>query len=632
MKLTRGVGRAGASGLLAGLAGVVWLALFYGLNPNLVVDFDTAPPALLTGVYPNERDPVSGASFAWTGEDVTLRLAELDRRVPWNLELRVRGARPQPAENPELIVVADGVQLEPRRTSSDYQNITVPVPARADRRGLTITIRVSSTFVPGGSDRRSLGVMLDRLQLSPTGIVVPPRRAFAGAAAASAAMGAAIAALGVTAGSAIGAAMAIAAGIASAIARGFAPYTNFPDVASRAGISIALTLVLGTAIVRARMRAPLRNTARFSAAFSASALLLKLLILLHPDMPVGDALFHAHRFQELLGGRLFFTSVAPGDYLFPGAPGLYVFSSLFSHLVSRGPADMALLRIVCATSDATVSILLYSAIVRVWRDRLAGACAVAIHQLIPLDFGVLALGNLTNAFAQALSVVALVMMASASLQIARWVPWLCFTAILVAAFLSHASSFAILAGACLATAVLFRRRGGSALQPAANAILVSLAVAIATAVALYYSHYAETYRTQLARLFSEAARGAPDEAGRGILTRFFWVPRYLYLSFGIPALILAAWGARVRWRHRQSDQLTLSILGWTMACTAFLLVGIVSPLGVRYYLALLPVVAVMAGFGASAGWSAGGYARVAATVLLAWGLVEGVRGWWTAIG
>ena len=66
--MTRGVGRAGSTGLLGALAAIVWLALFYGLNPDLVVDFDTAPASLLTGVYPNERDPVSGRTFAWTGE------------------------------------------------------------------------------------------------------------------------------------------------------------------------------------------------------------------------------------------------------------------------------------------------------------------------------------------------------------------------------------------------------------------------------------------------------------------------------------------------------------------------------------------------------------------------------------
>jgi hypothetical protein len=632
VKMTRGVGRAGSTGLLAALAAIVWLALFYGLNADLVVDFDTAPPSLLTGVYPNERDPVSGTRFAWTGEEVTLRLPELDRRVGWTLKLRVRGARAQAAQNPELTLVADGLQIERRQTATDYEDLAVLIPARANSRGLTISIRASSTFVPGASDPRALGVMLDELRLSPAGIVVPPRSAFAGAASAAAAMGAAIAALGLTAGSAIGAAVVIAAGVASPIARGFAPYTNFPDIASRTGIAIALSLVVGTAIVRLRMGAPLRNTARFAAAFSASALLLKLLVLLHPDMPVGDALFHAHRFQEVLAGHLFFTFVAPGNRLFPGAPGLYVFSSALAGLVSRGSADIALLRIVCTIADAVAATLLYGMVVRVRGDRLAGACAVAIHHLIPLDFGVLALGNLTNAFGQALSVAALVMVASAPLQAARSAPTLLLTGVLTAAFLSHTSTFAVLSVACLTTVVLYWRYGGQALRPSTRALTLSVVIAIVLAVVSYYAYYLETYRTQLSRIATETATGAPDAAGRGILERLLGVPRDLYVHVGIPTLILTAWGARSLWRAWRSDRLTLSILGWTLACAVFLVIGIATPVQMRYYLASIPVFAVVAGLGASAGWSVGGSQRAVAAALLAWGLVEGVRGWWLAIG
>jgi hypothetical protein len=97
-------------------------------------------------------------------------------------------------------------------------------------------------------------------------------------------------------------------------------------------------------------------------------------------------------------------------------------------------------------------------------------------------------------------------------------------------------------------------------------------------------------------------------------------------------LILTAWGARVLWQSGQPDRLSLSILGWALACTGFLILGIVSPVDMRFYLASIPVLSIVAGFGASAGWSAGGRARVAAAALLAWGLVEGVRGWWMALG
>ena len=104
----------------------------------------------------------------------------------------------------------------------------------------------------------------------------------------------------------------------------------------------------------ARLRGePFRNTAKFAIAFTAAAFLLELLVLLHPDMPIGDALFHAHRFQDVLGGRYYFTSIAPGNYQFPYAPGLYVFAIPFAGLVRRGVADMTLLRtIVCARRRA----------------------------------------------------------------------------------------------------------------------------------------------------------------------------------------------------------------------------------------------------------------------------------------
>ena len=52
----------------------------------------------------------------------------------------------------------------------------------------------------------------------------------------------------------------------------------------------------------------------------------------------------------------------------------------------------------------------------------------------------------------------------------------------------------------------------------------------------------------------------------------------------------------------------------------------------RYYLASIPVVALVAGLGASAAWSAGGSARAVAGALLAWALLEGVFGWWATIG
>lgn len=627
-----GAGRIVSTGLLGALAAVVWLSLFYGVRPVLDVEFDSTPPRLLTGVYPAEREPVTGRTFAWTSEEATLRLPGLDRRVEWTLALRVRGARVVAAENPELTFMADGLHLGTAPTVTDYTDISVTIPAQPERRGLTLTIRSSATFVPGPADKRALGVTLDRLRLAPSGLVVPPRGAFAGTALASAAIGAAIAALGVTAGTAIAAATVVGAGVSSAIARGFAPFTDFPSVASRAGLVIALALVVGTAMVRLRRPAPLRNTARFAAAFSACALLLKLLVLLHPDMPIGDALFHAHRFQEVLAGHLYFTSVAPGNYLFPYAPGLYVFAAPFAGLVARGNADMALLRIIVTSFDTAVALLLYAAVVRARGDRLAGACAVAVYQLMPLGFGVLAAGNLTNAFAQSMSVVAMMLMIHASLRIEHWRVTALFAVVVTAAFLSHTSTFALLTVACAAIASLFRWRGGPALRSPALAVWVALTAAVLLAVGMYYAHFIDTYRTELGRIGGETVAAAPDAGGRGIAARLASVPRYLYLYFGVPALVLAAWGGRLLGQRSAADRLVLTLGGWTVACAAFLLLGILTPVDMRYYLAAVPAVALAAAFGASGGWARGGRVRAAVVALLGWALVDGVRGWWSTLG
>jgi hypothetical protein len=630
--MSRALGRSFAAAALGALAGVVWLALFYGLRPAVDIDFDVDPPRLITGVYPVERDADSGLTFAWTGEQLTLRLPGLDRHVDWALTVRVRGARPEARENPTLTFLADGVPILTRQTTTDFEEMEVVLPQRPGRRGVTIGMRSSATFVPGPGDQRALGVMLDWVRLSAAGVAVPPRSAFTGSALTAGAAGAAIAMLGVTAGSAVGATILVAAGSASLIGRGFGPYTDFPIDAARASLAIGLALA-GISVLVQRLRGrPFRNTARFVAAVSAMALLLKLLVLLHPDMPVGDAMFQAHRFQDVLGGKLYFTSIAPGNYLFPYAPGLYVFAAPFAALVRRGPADMALLRIIVSSVDAVVAIGLYGMIVHARGDRIAGAIAVALYHLIPLDFGVQAVGNLTNAFAQSVSVLAFAMMTAASLRIERRVLVCLFSVVLAGAFLSHTSTFAILAVTCTLVAALFWWRGGPALRSPALAIAIGLMVAVVIAVVLYYAHFLETYRTELARIGTETATAAPDAGGRGVADRLTSVPRYLGIYFGVPVLILTCWGAVALWRRGGADRLALSTTGWAIGCGLFLLLGVLTPVDMRYYLASIPAVAIVAAIGASQGWSDGGYFRIASALLLAGSVIVGLRSWYAALG
>jgi hypothetical protein len=629
--MTKAAGRAIATAILAALLGAAWAAVLYAWHPALAVEFDRDMPRNVSGIFPSERDDRAHLTFAWTAQDAVLRLPGLDRRVEWHLRARIRGARPVSSENPILTVLADGATVSTTPTQPDFRDVDVVIPRRPTRRGLVVEFHSSKTLVPGAGDPRALGIMIDRLTLSPAGAVLLPRPALAAIAFSSAAMGAAIALLGITAGSAIGGAVLLSAGDAAIVTRGFAPFSDYPSAVSALGLWIAAALAIAAVLLRFLRREPLRNTARFAAAFSAAALFLKLLILLHPNMPVGDAMFHAHRFQGVLAGHLYFTSIAPGGYLFPYAPGLYVFSALFAGFVHRGAADMTLLRLVTGSADAVAAVLLYRAIALTWSDRLAGAIAVALYHLTPLDFGVLTTGNLTNAFAQSISVSALVVMSSAALRRERVAMTALLAFALFAAYVSHTSTFAILLPATVLIVLLFLLRGGPALRSPAAAVAIATLVAAALATILYYAHFMDTYRTQLARIGHETASVAPGPGGHTIVDRARLVPYSLRIYFGIPLLALFVLGTWQLWTRRAADRLTLAVAGWLLACVLFLVIGVLTPVDMRYYLAAIPALVIVAALGGSAAWRDGISWRAVALVLLLAATLVGVRNWWTAL-
>jgi len=642
--MTNAIGRAAAAAILAALFGAAWAALFYAWRPALSIDFDRDLPRNVSGVYPPERDEASGLTFAWTGPDVVLRLPGLDRRANWVLDLRVRGARGVVSENPALTVLADGLVIATEPTTADFSEVRVLIPARGERRGLVLGVRPSRTFVPGPADSRALGVMIDRMSLTPDRVPLVPRPALTAASLASAAMGAALALLGVTAGSAIGGAVLLSAAVGAVVARGFGPFTGYPSqvIALSAWLAIALaSLSLGVQWWRRR---PLRNTARFAAAVSASAMLLRLLVLLHPDMPVGDAMFHAHRFQGVLGGKYYFTSIAPGGYAFPYPPGLYVFASVFAGLVRRGAADMALLRIVACAVDTIAGLLLYAAVVKTRlvetgdpATRLAGAAAVAIYALVPIAFAVLTTGNLTNAFAQSLAVIALVVMVRDETRAGRWGWILALTLLLAAAYLSHTGTFAILFLATVAASAWLAVSGGAARRSAATAIALATFAAAALAVAVYYAHFTDTYRTEFARIGRETATAAADAGGRTIADRLRAVPYYVRLYIGTPVMLLALLGGADLLRRYRGERLALVLAGWMLSCGVFLVIGVLTPVDMRYYLASVPALAIAAGLGAAWAWSGGPGSRqvawrVAVGVLLAAAISIGISVWWSTLG
>ncbi|HEY7498101.1 MAG TPA: hypothetical protein VH740_06300 [Vicinamibacterales bacterium] len=627
----RATGRTIAAALFGAFAGAAWLALMYGSSPALRIDFDvTPPPRQVQGVYTAERDPDSERTFAWTADTMTVELDDVDRQVDWAMELSVRGARAE-GPQPELQFFVDGVPVLTHASTRDFATVRVSIPRRSQS-GVTIAMRASSTFVPGPGDSRRLGAMVDWITLTPGGVILPPVSAIAGVAMGSAAAAAAIALLGVTAGTAVGAAIVLGAALAALVARGFGPYTDFAQTLARCALWVGVATAALTAIARGVRGQPFKNTAKFAIAFSGAVLLLELLVLLHPDMPIGDALFQAHRFQDVLAGKLYFTSLAPGNYQFPYPPGLYIVAMPFARLVRRGASDMTLLRTIVCSADVLAALLLYNLAVRIRGDRLAGALAVATYHLIPLGFAVVTTGNLTNAFAQSLSVVAFALIAGSAVRRERAAAVLVLAIALTGASLSHTSAFAIVSTAAITIALLFWLRGGPALRSPAIAVMAATAIAIAAAVAIYYAHFMDTYRTELARIGTETATAAPDAGGRTIGERLGAVPRYLNIYFGVPVLFLAGWGAVELARRGARDRVTLTAAGWALACAVFFAIGILTPVDMRYYLAVIPSIAIAAAVGGAIAWTAGGRRRVIAAVVFAWMVADAVRAWWSNLG
>jgi hypothetical protein len=514
----------------------------------------------------------------------------------------------------------------------DINEVMVTVPPGA-RSGLVLGLHSSLTFTPGGRDPRALGVLLDRVDFEAEGRPHPPRSSWIAATVAGAVVAGAIAVADLGIWLTIGIAAAVTGMVATLVVRGFGPFGDYNQTVIRVGIAIGVALLIALEWPWRRQR-PSRFF-RFAVAWSGAVLLIKLLTLFHPDMPIGDALFHAHRFEGVLRGNLYFTSVAPGGYTFPYPPGLYIVAAAFKTLVHRGPADMTLLRVVTTVADALAGLSLYVIAAREWDDPLAGAFAVVAYTLVPLDFSVMSTGNLTNGFAQAFAVVSLTLMAS---RVAGgWAGAIALTAVLSLAYLSHTSTFAILVAATICTSMLGLLHRDRRVRRQAAMVLAASGAATVAAVGLYYSHFMPTYRAEFARIAHETSTRAAYVGGATMTDRLKAVPYFVRYCFGIPMVLLAAAGAVVVAMVRRTGQPVVAIAGWLAACGAFLALGIMTPIDMRYYLAAIPAVAVLVGAAVAWAWRDGvGRLRgkllhTAVAVVLAAATYRGLETWWNSL-
>ncbi len=606
-----------------GAAAFAWSpALVSRFQPPVVIDFSADPPAQITaGFYPVEHTP-EGTWFAWTQGAFGLALPTLDRSTPWTLTLRLSGSRPD-GTRPDLVTNIDGT-IRDRSALPDagYVDRTWIIPALpGGGRGVAVVWNVTPTFVPGGGDARVLGAQIDTLTLTPAG--PGPRAAIEikPLVIAGVASGAAMAVLALPglAGSALLVLLALA--VAFILTRGLAPFVAIP------WLWIALGTFASAVVTLAAL--PARTTGgRVVVAVTYVTVAIQLLLLAHPNMPIGDAIFHTHRFQDVLGGHYLFASLAPGNYRFPYPIGLYLFAKPFAAFAPTEGDRMMLLRVVVVAVDACAAALLYRLVNRWRQNELEAVGSVVAYHLLPLGFGVIVTANLTNMFGQSLAMIALVatglVIANRSERAAggasgvAWPGALLVGALAAAAFLSHTSTFAVLGAQLTMAGLALAVARDRAWRPAGRTVLVAAMGAIVFAIAVYYAYFMDVYREAFTRIASETGHATAAAGGRTPLTRLIDLPRGLLITFGAPGLLLAAVGTIAIVRERRPSPIRTLLAVWLAACVLFMIVGIITPVDLRHLLAALPVMGIVVAVGFGALWRAGMAGRTAGVILAGW--------------
>lgn len=632
--------RAIATAVLGALAGAACLIVVHAWNPAITFEMDRALPAFATGFYPIERN--GQETFVWSAERAEITLAGLDRRVPWTCSVRFRGARAPQDSQPELVLALDGVRAGAWGGTNEFQDAQVTAPATPVKPGLVLTLISTTTFLPGGADSRRLGVQVDRIACHPaSGIVLPPRSALGAAALPVGILGAAFGLVGMTAGSAIGAAVVMASGQAFALVSGSALYGPYPWLVIRLAFWMAMAMVACLTLMQSIRRVSLRNTARFAVAFSAGALYLQLLALLHPSKLLVDALFHAHRLEDVLAGRFYFTQLSTSATPFPYAIGLYLFAAPWACLTAN---HVALLRVIVSAAEVVAGALLYVMVVRAWGQRLVGAVAVALFSLVPLSYVIIGNANMTNAFGQAVSIVTIAVVTVLAERLRRVGPLVGVVLLATLGLMCHVSTVVLLTSTLLAVAVLFRWFGGQPLCAAARSVLLVAVAACVLSTAIYWGHFGDVYGAQLARMrapvSARPAAGAPS-LGRTALPLQQRIEQAVVQTVdnvGWPVLLLAIVGG---WRLKVEgarDRLGLVICAWGAVCLAFVAFSVLSA-GDRTYQqdasefigrvehATMPAAILLAARGAVWGWRGGVALRVASGALLLAAVWSGSRAW-----
>lgn len=637
------------------LAGAVIGAALSALSPVVLswmrpaIEIDLDARSVVTGAYPREH--VQGERFSWTTGELVVTLTELDRRVPWTCDIDLRGGRSDPSTLPDVIASVDGSPGATFRATNEYQRFEFTIPS-AQRRGAHLRLNISNTFQPGPTDLRRLGVQIARWTCATTDDAgaVPSWSVTLNAGAAGAIFGAGFGLLGAPPLATVIGSGLIGAAQSVLLAHTVGSFAPFAARLPAAAFWLTGFMVVPVVACQRLLRRGLSPATRFVVAFSTGSLYVKLLALMHPSMPVGDSVFHAHRFEWVLDGRYLFAQPLEGSVAFPYAIALYVVAAPFARLTKD---HASLLRGVVLVCEAAAPMLLYAAVAARWRDRFAGAVALVLFTLVPVSYWVIHDSNLTNAFGRSVALAAVMTAALGSDQ--RNAVWrgAALAGLAATAMLSHVSLFALVATTLMAIALVFWWQGDRDTARAAPVVMLGVVAGLALAVGLYYIHFTDAYLQVLNSLGTPApalsAAASPVAAATSDVgvtsagfvqitaTRVADAAALTVQAVGWPILALALVGVWRAWVDGL-DRVLLVAVGLAIAYAVFVAVAVLTPVDPenqrfagqfvgRVVYATCPAAVLVASRGFTWSWRHGGVARVAAAAVGVAAFSVGARAW-----
>jgi hypothetical protein len=527
--------------------------------------------AFATGLHRREIPP-RGRPQRWTTESARLQFRFLSADAA-TVEVGVRGQRGPVAVAVDGMVVG---MLSPGQTKGVF---AVP-PGRPVREVELRTV----AFVAGGDGRR-LGALFEHVTVlqaprarPPLGLVLAFALPAALAAAAAAASGWGF----------------VAASLAGVGTTALAAAVLFPAGVVRSPYAVALAVSLATVAVVSGVFGRLWERARPGAgrwAFVAlgAAAVVQVVLGASPLMVVSDAVFHANNLGRVAAGDWFPTSVTQHarPFRFPYGVSFYGLLLPFSR---AGIDAVALVRWGASLAGVAAAAGLFGLLVA--RGPALAALAVVILQLLPGTFDVLSFGNLSNAFAQGVTVLFFAWWAGRARG-----TWAAGALLFALAATAHLSAFVVLGATGMALAWFRRAELG-----ADHTRLIALGAGLLASGA-YYAAFVPLVVRQLGRL-AEGGGAGGEGVGAAVVRQLLTA----LAQWGVPAILLGACG----WPRREGVDRELRAV-WC-AGAALAAAALLSPLDVRYVYALTFAVAVAAATGGLALWRRGGVPRGLAVV------------------